>query len=129
MARSGAPLILRGTWGEAPLTYRVYNLCNNDGYGDYECFPDHEMQLDLRAAIPRLRARGFWVQAANSHLCLIAYGEAVEITLFASGRVIIEHLAPDDPRVALSLTQQLLLACDPERLHFEESAAPAHGSV
>jgi hypothetical protein len=123
--RSGAPLILRGIWGEIPLAYRVYNLCNNDGYGDYECFPDHELELDLRAAIPRLRAEGFRVRAVNPRLCMIAYGEAVEITLFASGRVIIEHLAPDDPRVALSLTRQLLLACDPEQLHFEESVASA----
>lgn len=125
MARSGAPLILRGTWGEIPLVYRVYNLCNNDGYGDYECFPNHELQLDLQAAIPRLRAEGFRVRVVSPRFCLIAWGEAVEITLFASGRVIIEHLSPDDPRVALSLTQQLMSACDPEQLHFEEGVASA----
>lgn len=121
MARSDAPLILRGRWGDTPLSYRAYNLCNHDGYGDYECFPDHELDLDLPAAVPRLDAAGFQVQVASPRLCLITYGEAVEITLFASGRVIIEHLAPDDPREALALTRRLLLICDPERLHFEES--------
>ncbi|MGQ9502479.1 MAG: hypothetical protein ACUVSF_03835 [Anaerolineae bacterium] len=120
MARSGAPLTLRGMRGNVPLVYRVYNLCNSDGYGDYECFPDHELYLDLRAAIPRLHAKGFRVRTFNTHLCLIAYGEAIEITLFASGRVIIEHLAPDDPREALALMRRLLLACDPAELRFEE---------
>lgn len=126
MPRSGAPLILRGMWEDIPLVYRVYNLCNNDGYGDYECFPDRELCLDLPAAIPRLRVAEFQVRAVNPHLCLIAYGEAVEITLFASGRVIIEHLAPDDPREALALTRRLLLAYDPVGLRFEEGV-PAVG--
>ncbi|MDW8070405.1 MAG: hypothetical protein RMK79_02910 [Anaerolineae bacterium] len=121
MGRSGAPLILHGRWGDTPLGYRVYNLCNSNGYGDYECFPDHELELDLHAAISHLRAEGFRVQAFNSRLCLMTYGEATEITLFASGRVIIEHLAPDDPHVALALTRQLLLACDLAELYLEEN--------
>jgi len=109
MGRPGTPLILQLTWEGVPTTYRVYNLCNNNGYGDYECFPDHELRLDLRTAALRLRAGNFGVRAFNRHLCLLSYEETVEITLFASGRVIIEHLSPDDPQVALGLVHQLLL--------------------
>jgi hypothetical protein len=86
--------------GGKPVTVYSFEFCHYGESGDYEVFPDGELDLDLSIIMNRLSAGGYDTDFAAKEV-LIFSKSGVEYTLFDDGRLIIEGLAPGSCEQAL----------------------------
>jgi hypothetical protein len=89
-------------WNGETVTLTVFNLCSQQGVGDYEGFGDHELSLDLPGISQRLNDLGYIIDGVNEQICL-AQKDRLQLTLFPNGRIIVEGVKPDDPKLALAI--------------------------
>jgi hypothetical protein len=85
----------------------VFNLCSQNGYSDYEGFVNGDLTLDMAAVVDRVKAMGFRIDAWNNQLCL-AQNDHLYLTIYPSGRIILERVPGNDPKDALPYFQQAL---------------------
>jgi hypothetical protein len=83
------------------------SLCSWGDSGDWEVFPAEELNLILEDVVGTISRRGWKVVASSESVVLAESGE-LKITLFPSGRIIIEHVRPDDRAVALDIARDML---------------------
>jgi hypothetical protein len=100
-------MLITATIDNVSVNFRVYNLCSGKDYGDYEGFPDKELKLDLQEQARRLDNSGYLIDGINESICL-AHRNELELTIFPSGRVILEHVTPDNAEHAFQLLAEAL---------------------
>jgi hypothetical protein len=83
------------------------SLCSWGDFGDWEVFPAEELNLILEDVVSTISRRGWKVIASNESVVLAESGER-KITLFPSGRIIIEHVRPDNRDAALDIVRDVL---------------------
>jgi hypothetical protein len=83
------------------------NLCSWGDSGDWEVFPAEELNLQLSSIVSIISDRGWKVAASNESVVLAESGER-KITLFCSGRIIIEQVRPDNRDTALRIALEVL---------------------
>lgn len=103
-------------WNDEPTRFMAYGLCSQDGIGDYECFPNRELVLNLAELSERLERLGFDIEGVNEQICLAHRGR-LQLTAFPVGRMILEGVSPDEPARALELMADVL---DLKEVDFEE---------
>lgn len=90
-----------------PSQWVVYNLCSQDGAGDYEGFADRVLQLNLPKIAARLEVLGYLVEGFNEQILLANQGEQA-LTIFPEGRLIMEGVRPDEAARAAHILTMVL---------------------
>jgi hypothetical protein len=93
--------------GEQAFHLMLFNLCSQNGYGDYEGFADCEWGINLPVVASRLNYLGFKVDGCNDRICR-AQKSSLRVTIFPAGRLIIEGVHPDSPSEALKTLLDIL---------------------
>jgi hypothetical protein len=84
---------IRFIYRDRPIELATVNLCHYGNYGDYELFPSEELDLDLQILAAMLIERGYEVKGQSPKAMLVRDNQAM-LTLFPTGRMIIEHVKP-----------------------------------
>ncbi len=96
------PAVIAGS----EVTFLLTTLCNHGAYGDYQAFPTRPLALDVLALGRNWKAAGAEkVRTDGQRLALDWHGVAV--TLFPSGRIVLEHVVPDRTAAAAEVLTQL----------------------
>ena len=95
--------------GEESHQFVVFNLCSQNGYSDYEGIPDRDLALDMTTVVNRVIAMEFRIECWNDLLCL-AEDDCMYLTIYSSGRIILEKVPGYDPQIALPYFMQVLAA-------------------
>jgi len=85
----------------------VTNLCSYGDHGDYELFPSEPLDLQFDDLAGLIRNEGLMLKTASRRLLLFQLNE-VEITLYPSGRMILENIRPNSYHVAMELGQKII---------------------
>lgn len=85
----------------------IFNLCSHQGSGDYEVIPDRELNLDLLSLKDRIISSHFLIEGVNQEICL-AKREQLFLTIYPTGRIILEEVRPDQPEIAFQILQEIL---------------------
>lgn len=79
-----------------------WSLCNYEEYGDYEIFPSESLDIDLKSINDNIIKNNISVSLLNDKFILFIF-ENTEITLYTTGRAVLEHVAPDTHEKALEI--------------------------
>ena len=95
-----------GKIGKGVSLYCI-NLCSWGDSGDWEVFPSEELTLPIKELVAILSEKGWTVVASGETVILAGQGQQ-KITLFRSGRIIIERVRPDRKDIALHIASDIL---------------------
>jgi hypothetical protein len=91
------------------ITLYCINLCSYGDSGDYELFPDEDMGILLIDQVKNLDNIGCSIVDVNESVGFL-HLRGMEITLYPSGRMIIENVKPDDRLVAIETARNIFQA-------------------
>lgn len=94
-------------WRGRDLELVVINLCHYGESGDYEVFFTEDLGLDPRQAAALLHDQGYEVARPTARSVLVRDGGA-ELTIFDSGRIILENVRPGTFDDAIRLGRRAL---------------------
>jgi hypothetical protein len=90
------------------VTVYVLELCHYGDRGDFEIFPDRELDLDVEKKAGELENRGYNIECASPDV-LIFHGDAgMEFTLYPDGRLIVESLRPGSTAQAMDIAKAVI---------------------
>lgn len=93
------------------VSYCIITLCSYGDYGDYEAFPTVPLNLNSKLLAGSLQSTcGDSLRFNKSRL--VAKFMQADITVFESGRMILENISPDSQKAAGIVIQALLAAYD-----------------
>lgn len=95
------------TYKDQPIDLVLTNLCSYEDHGDYELFPSAPLDLPFADMVGQIREEGHLLKAATNRLLLFQWND-VEITLYSSGRMILENIRPNTYHVAMALGQRII---------------------
>jgi hypothetical protein len=85
----------------------IFNLCSQNGYSDYEGIVNNGLDLDMEAVVERVKGMGFCIETWNNKVCL-AQKDNLYLTIYPSGRIILERVPGNDVNDSLPYFQQTL---------------------
>lgn len=91
--------------------YCVLTLCSYGDSGDFEAFPTAPLEIAPIKFAESLKAAGCSRVRYNESRIVLEYEEA-EITVFQSGRMILEGVSPSKQKAAAGLIQKLMTIYD-----------------
>lgn len=98
---------IRTTYRNRTFDLIATNLCHYGDYGDYEVFPSEELDLDLQALAETLAEHGYEIEGSSQKALLLHHNQAV-LTVFPTGRMIVENVRPGTYEEAISIGCQML---------------------
>ncbi len=94
-------------FGAGTVTCLVSVLCHHGDRGDFQAFPTRKLSLDVAEVGRRLKAAGA-VRARLAGGRLLFEWRGIEVTLFSSGRMMLENVRPDRTERAAESVSEVL---------------------
>jgi|GEM_PF-3785559 len=91
--------------GEVDVTVKLINSSGKKA--DFEFLPANTVSLDISKMVELMNNQGCKVELSTANLLNCAY-KKITVTLFASGKIVIEGLKSQKPDDALKLVRELL---------------------
>ena len=99
----------RGTYRNQTFDLVVINLCHYGDHGDYELLPSEELDLDLPALAGTLADHGCEIEGQSQNTLLLHDDRAI-LTIFQTGRMIIENVSPSTFEHAITIGCRMIQA-------------------
>ena len=91
----------------AKIDYYTMNLCSYGDHGDYELFPGEDLRLDLFSYERQWKKEDVALDCMTEEVAFLKAGR-VDVTLYRSGRMVLESVMPDDEREAIRIGKKIL---------------------
>ena len=92
---------------DVKIDYYTMNLCSYGDHGDFELFPHEELDLNLFSYEKQWRMEDVSLDCMTEEVAFLKAGR-VDVTLYRSGRMILESVMPDDEREAIRIGKKIL---------------------